>query len=87
MCLAKYIALFAKTKDEYIKHLETELLDNGPGTYHRCDVCERVGHEDDMLAHGDYWACEGRCDKSLKLITTSSDEDLCRKFRASEYER
>lgn len=40
MCISKYIALHAKTQEEYIKHLEEYLLDQD--RYERCEHCKRV---------------------------------------------
>jgi len=48
MCIEQHLALHAKSKDGYIKHLEEYLL-NGM-FYERCAQCERVEHQDYMTA-------------------------------------
>lgn len=84
MCIEKHLALYAKSKNGYIKHLEEALLDND--MYHRCDSCGRVAYEDDLVAVGDYWVCEGHCENSLDKIA-GSNEDTYRKYKITEYGR
>lgn len=78
MCIAKYISLWAKTDKEYIKHLESFLLDGED--YKRCYVCGRVQDVEHMVEvlDGDEYVCEGHCEKEFnfgKEILESDERD------------
>jgi hypothetical protein len=49
MCIDDSLALHAKSKDGYIKHLEEYLLDSCH-YYQRCEHCKRVEHTDVMAS-------------------------------------
>lgn len=82
MCIEKYLALHAKSKDGYIKHLEEYLLEHD---YYRCEHCKRVECADSMTI--DYvgpdrvHVCDScfpawdRGEKEVKEIAESDERD------------
>ncbi len=76
MCINKYIALFAKTDKEYIKHLEEQLLEGED--YKRCYICERVDLAECMgeIHDGDAYVCEGRCEREFNELPSVEDDEM-----------
>lgn len=85
MCIAKHIALHAKTDKEYIKHLEELLLDDD--YYARCETCKRVEYVDNLEIVGEYYACPGKCTNELKAEMSLADEDTYKSYKADVYGR
>jgi hypothetical protein len=61
MCIDDSLALHAKSKDGYIKHLESYLLDCGE--FERCAHCVRIESVANMVPLGA--ECEYVCDTCL----------------------
>jgi len=85
MCIAKHIALHAKTDKEYIKHLELLLLEDD--YFERCETCKRVDYIDTLEVVGEYYACPGKCEQELKASELIADEDTYRSYKADVYGR
>lgn len=81
MCIEKFLALHAKSKDGYIKHLEELLLDGQPDECARCEHCKRVNIIDNMSATDDGYVCDtclpayDREQEELKEIAESDESD------------
>lgn len=86
MCIAKHIALFAKTDREYIKHLESLLLEQ-ESDYTRCSVCGRVDFTDQMGREDDCgtYTCSQRCRDEYQSHAEHESDDY-NKDMESNYE-
>lgn len=82
MCIDDNLALHAKSKDGYIKHLEDYLLQHG---YNRCQQCKRVECDEEMtgilIGPDVAYVCDAclpawdRDEQELKEIADSDERD------------